>query len=143
MRGRTGCSMSLAEGFLWDRRVSQAPACSMLLQSCWEQPPSLFPWSCVRPGAAAGGWHRAGRVGGCGLIGTSVPQDAGRQRELLRSTLQPSDLPCKSYPELRVISSAGLGALNHIKIYTGLSGPAKLVFPGLHCVEFSPEPLRL
>lgn len=92
--------MSLAEGFLRDRRVSQAPACSTLSQSGWEQPPSLFPWGCVWPGAAAGGWHRAGRVGGCGLIGTSAPQDAGRQWELLRITLQPSDLPCEPCPEL-------------------------------------------
>ena len=96
-----------------------------------------------RPGAAAGGWRGAGRVGGCGLIGTSVPQDAGRQRALLRTTLQPPDLPCKPYPELPADTSAGLGALSCIKIYIGLSGLAKLVFPGLCCMEFSPEPLWL
>lgn len=50
--------MSLAEGFPWDRRVSQA------LAEPQEQPSSPFPWRCVRPGAAAGtglaGWEAAG-----------------------------------------------------------------------------------
>lgn len=61
-----GCLMSLAEGFLWDRQVSQAPACSTLLQSRGEQLPSLFPWGCVRPEQAWGsrGWLAQGWLGG-------------------------------------------------------------------------------
>lgn len=103
--------MSLAEGFLQDSagRMSFPGSC---LQHVFAEPlgAAAQPVSLglraapSRPGAAAGGWRRAGRVGGCGLIGTSVPQDAGRQRELLRTTLQPSDLPCKPYPELPAVS---------------------------------------
>lgn len=60
-----GSLMSLAEGFLRDRQVSQAPTCSTLLQSRGEQLPSLFPWGCVRPRAGPG----QPRAAGAGLAG--------------------------------------------------------------------------
>lgn len=64
-------SMTLAQGFLWDGQVSQAAACSTLLQSCRQSCPQSV-------------WLRAA---------------VGRRTQPELRSPQLSDLPCKPCPE--------------------------------------------